>query len=47
MEKFNKGKIWVELRQDLDNALAETKDQLSVMGSQHSTPEDCKARLYQ
>ena len=36
-----------KLRQDLENALTETKDQLSVMGSRRSTPEDCKAYLSQ
>jgi hypothetical protein len=36
-----------KLRQDLENALTETNDQLSVMGSQRSTSEECKAYLSQ
>jgi hypothetical protein len=36
-----------KLRQDLENALTETKDQLSIMGSRRSTPQDCKAYLSQ
>jgi hypothetical protein len=36
-----------KLRQDLENALTETKDQLSVMGSRRSTPVECKAYLSQ
>jgi hypothetical protein len=36
-----------KLRQDLENALTETKDQLSVMGSRCSTAEECKAYLSQ
>lgn len=36
-----------KLRQDLENALIETKAQLDVMGSRRSTPADCKAYLTQ
>ncbi|KAN0108674.1 dynamin family protein-like protein [Hyaloscypha variabilis] len=36
-----------KLRQDLENALNETKYQLDVMGSRRSSPADCKAYLTQ
>ena len=36
-----------KVRQDLENVLTETMDQLSVMGSRRSTSEDCKAYLTQ
>lgn len=36
-----------KLRQDLEDALANTKAQISILGSRRSTPEDCKAYLSQ
>ncbi|RFU29423.1 hypothetical protein B7463_g6944, partial [Scytalidium lignicola] len=36
-----------KLRQDLENALAETKHELSIMGSRRSTAAECKAYLSQ
>ncbi|KAK2624978.1 hypothetical protein QTJ16_005347 [Diplocarpon rosae] len=36
-----------KLRQDLEDALVDTKTQIAVLGQRRSTPEDCKAYLSQ
>ncbi|KAH7420099.1 dynamin family protein-like protein [Cadophora sp. MPI-SDFR-AT-0126] len=36
-----------KLRQDLEDALANTKAQISILGDRRSTPEECKAYLSQ
>lgn len=36
-----------KLRQDLEDALADTRAQIAILGQRRSTPEDCKAYLSQ